>query len=80
MNAVLTAASELEKLHTDFQGWHVWVSAAGRCWAARLGDEVYGEGCHPLWQKTIDANTPEEMRAALEFQESISLPCGSLAA
>ncbi len=78
MNAVLTQASELEKLSADFPGWHVWQSSAGRWWAVRLNGE-WGWHAHPGWGRTVDANMLGEMRAVLIFQERISLPCGYLA-
>jgi hypothetical protein len=72
LNAVLTAASELGKLSADFPGWHVWQSSAGRWWAVRLNAD-WGWHAHVRWQRTVDADTLEDMRIVLAFQERIFL-------
>jgi hypothetical protein len=70
---VTGVASELEQLDAEFPAWHVWLSSAGRWWAVRLTHE-WGWHAPPRWRRTVDADTLEEMRAVLTFQESISLP------
>lgn len=42
----------------EYPGWNPWQSDAGRWWAARTG-------------RTVDGDTPDELRAALAEQERL---------
>jgi hypothetical protein len=45
------------EIRRDYPGWNPWQSDAGRWWAARTG-------------RTVDGDTPDELRAVLAEQES----------
>jgi len=49
----------------DYPGWNPWQSSAGRWWAARTGRPPSGGAM------TVDADTPDELRAALSEQERL---------
>lgn len=59
------AAAELE---TQFPGWHVWPSNAGRWWATRTGAVTGRDQFGAGRVMTVDADDMETLRAQLERQ------------
>jgi hypothetical protein len=65
------STEELDQLRQDFPSWHVWLSQAGRFWAARLG-RVAWDGHHdPDFAMTVDADTLPKLRAELTLQNDL---------
>ena len=55
----------------DFPGWQPWRSSAGRWWAVRRSRAAPARP--PVeWAMTVDADTAEELRAALAGQEGLA--------
>jgi hypothetical protein len=63
---------ELDAIGKDFPGWQPWRSSAGRCWAVRLSGARPADGVPAEWARTVDADTPEELRAVLGRQEGLA--------
>jgi hypothetical protein len=57
-----TAKAEIGR---DYPGWQPWQSSAGRWWAVRTGRPPSGGAM------TVDADTPDGLRAALAEQERL---------
>lgn len=63
--------TEAERLDAEFDGWHVWLSAAGRFWATRLGRIKPSHTRSAKWFMTVDADTPDQLRQQLRKQNKI---------
>jgi hypothetical protein len=55
----------------DFPGWHPWRSSAGRWWAVRRAAGPPPDAPDE-WARTVDGDTPEELRAVLAGQEELA--------
>jgi hypothetical protein len=56
----------------DFPGWHPWRSSAERWWAVRRAAGPPPPGAPAEWARTVDADTPEGLRAVLAVQEGLT--------
>jgi hypothetical protein len=56
----------------DFPGWQPWRSSAGRWWAVRQGRAGTPPGAPAEWARTVDGDTPEQLREALTVQEGLT--------
>jgi hypothetical protein len=56
----------------DYPGWQPWRSSAGRCWAVRRSGSRPSAGAPAEWARTVDADTPEGLRAVLGRQEGLT--------
>ena len=63
--------ARLAAIAGDSPGWHPWRSSAGRWWAVRQGRDWAPPGAPPEWARTVDGDTPDELRAALAAQEAL---------
>jgi hypothetical protein len=61
----------LAELGRDFPGWQPWRSSAGRWWAVRRL-ATPPPGAPDEWARTVDGDTPRELRAALAEQEGLA--------
>jgi len=59
------------ELETQFSGWHVWRSSAGRWWATRTGAALSREELGLGRVMTIDADDPESLRTKLHVQSRL---------
>lgn len=68
---LLDSDGTLAEIGRDFPGWHPWRSSAGRWWAVRraAGPPL---GAPDEWARTVDADTPEGLRAVLAGQEGLT--------
>jgi hypothetical protein len=65
-------ADELAGIARDHPAWHVWRSQAGRWWATRLGHVRPPYGRDGGYAMTLDADSAEQLRAALAAQDDPS--------
>jgi hypothetical protein len=63
---------DLAGIGRDYPGWQPWRSSAGRCWAVRRSGSRPPAGAPVEWARTVDADTPEELRAVLAGQEGLT--------
>jgi hypothetical protein len=63
-----TSTQAWRELSAEFTAWTIWTSDAGRWWATtKLTWEENRAGRN----RTVDADNPEELRAALAAQEEL---------
>jgi hypothetical protein len=56
------------EMETQFPGWHIWRSSAGRWWATRTGTVLGRDDIGAGRVMTMDADDPQTLRAQLERQ------------
>ena len=56
------------QLETDFPGWHIWHSNAGRWWATRTGSVVRRDELGTGRVMTLDADDATDLRQQLAAQ------------
>jgi hypothetical protein len=56
----------------EFPGWQPWRSSAGRWWAVRQGRAGAPDGAPVEWARTVDGDSPEQLREALSAQEGLA--------
>jgi hypothetical protein len=66
-----TANADRSRLASEFSGWHIWNSAAGRWWATRRGNARLSHDHDPDWSMTVDGDTLDELRISLQSQEEM---------
>jgi hypothetical protein len=59
------------ELETQFTGWHVWRSSAGRWWATRTGVALSRQELGLGRVMTVDADDPESLRTLLRAQTTL---------
>jgi hypothetical protein len=58
-------------LETEFPGWHIWRSNAGRWWATRTGPVRRRDDLGTGRVMTLDANDEAGLRVQLESQADL---------
>jgi hypothetical protein len=61
------------RLVGEFPTWHIWNSRGGRWWATRRGNAHLTREHDPHWSMTVDADSPEELRACILLQQKMAL-------
>ena len=64
----------LAAIRRDFPGWNPWRSSTGRYWASRILHRRRPVDADVTWAMTVDADTPDQLREALDAQEARSGP------
>jgi hypothetical protein len=59
---------QLVELESEFPGWHVWRSNAGRWWATRTGAVLRREDLGTGRVMTVEADDPNSLRNQLRTQ------------
>jgi hypothetical protein len=67
----------IAQLETEFSGWHVWHSNAGRWWATRTGSVLRRDDLGTGRVMTIDADDEPGLRAELANQARLDLEAGT---
>jgi hypothetical protein len=65
---------ELAGIGQDYPGWQPWRSSAGRWWAVRQGRTWAPPDVPVAWARTVDGDTAEQLRAALDIQAGLGAP------
>ena len=63
--------TRLAAIQLEHPGWHAWRSAGGRLWATRMVRHR-PDDAPDAYAMTIDAETPDELRAALAAQDGLA--------
>lgn len=58
-------------LETEFPGWHIWRSNAGRWWATRTGSVLRRDDLGTGRVMTVDADDEDRLREQLTTQTSL---------
>jgi hypothetical protein len=61
----------IAQLETEFPGWHIWRSNAGRWWATRTGPVLRREDLGTARVMTVDADDANALRDQLTVQASL---------
>lgn len=59
---------QLAELESEFPGWHVWRSTAGRWWATRTGSVLRRDDLGTGRVMTLDADDADSLRNQLRTQ------------
>jgi hypothetical protein len=59
------------QVETDFPGWHIWHSNAGRWWATRTGSVLRREELGTGRVMTVDADDETGLREQLAIQRRL---------
>jgi hypothetical protein len=59
------------QLETEFSGWHIWRSSAGRWWATRTGTVLRREDLGTGRVMTVDADDETALREQLTAQAGL---------
>lgn len=68
----LAEHAALAEMSAEFAGWHIWRSSGRRWWATRRGNIPPGRKRDSRWSMTVDADTPDELRKAIQLQQVIT--------
>jgi hypothetical protein len=71
---------QLAELKSEFSGWHVWRSNAGRWWATRTGAVLRREDLGTGRVMTVDADDPNALRDQLLTQAVLDREVSGLTA
>jgi len=61
----------IAQLESEFPGWHIWRSNAGRWWATRTGSVPRRDDLGTGRVMTLDADDEPDLRQQLESQASL---------
>jgi hypothetical protein len=61
----------IAQLETEFPGWHIWRSSAGRWWATRTGTVLHREDLGTGRVMTADADDADALRDQLRSQNAL---------
>ena len=61
----------IAQLESEFPGWHIWRSNAGRWWATRTGSVPHRDDLGTGRVMTLDADDEPDLRQQLESQASL---------
>ncbi len=61
----------VSQLETEFPGWHIWRSSAGRWWATRTGLVLRREDLGAGRFMTVDADDENDLRDQLATQSGL---------
>ena len=68
------SSGPLAAIRREYPAWHAWRSSAGRLWATRMMHRRRPVDADVTWAMTVDADTPDQLREALDAQEARSGP------
>ena len=66
----------LAQLETEFPGWHIWRSSAGRWWATRTGLVLRRDELGTGRVMTVDADDEDSLRGQLAAQAVLDRDLG----
>ena len=66
----------IAQVETDFPGWHIWHSNAGRWWATRTGSVLRREDLGTERVMTVDADDETALGEQLAIQAGLDRDLG----